>query len=674
MARFIVSILCLVCCSSLGAVNAAGMTVSMDTQLRGNPIRKVVTMLQDMQKAVETEGEKEKVLFDKSMCYCSTTSGNLESSIQTSSAQIDSLTGSLSKSSAQKSQLAQDIIQHKADREEATKAVASSKALRGKEAAEFAASSGEAKAQIFAMDNALAALNKGVSASLLQTTAGQTIKHVLENSPAISDSQRGVLLSFLESGEGEGGTDQIVGIVEQMKETMEADVKETTAEEEEAKASFSSLSASKEKEIAAATAAIESKMARVAEAGVAVAQGKADLKDTEQALAEDQKFKGNLAETCATKEKEQDERVALRAQEIQAISETVEMLNGDEALELFKKTLPSPAAASSFLQVSSHARAHAAAGLQMRATALLRNMLSHSVSVKTMLLKLKSTGKSGKSITDVIDGMIASFKKEQEDSDKKKDFCTAELAKTEAEVGALKKTVADIDADVEEKQDTQSTLATQISTIQQGIADLDKSVVEATQQRKEEHAEYVATAAANQAAAELLGMAANRMKKFYAPDQYKAPPTTTEAAAYSFIQLKSEYKKNSGAGGIVGMLEEMVHDVNMDLAAGKMDEKTGQKDYEKAMEDAAAKRQTDSKLMVEKNGNKADGEVELQTALSLRSTKGEQLDLAEEKMHDLHINCDHHLQGYEDAKTNRAAELETLDAGKAVLEGKVAAF
>merc|ERR1719420_1745523 len=132
-----------------------------------------------------------------------------------------------------------------------------------------------------------------------------------------------MLLSLLASGseEEEGGSDQIIGIVSQMAETMESDLKETTAAEEEAKAGFTTLMASKEKEIAAAGKAIEEKTARVGELAVEAVQGKADLEGTEETLAEDIKLKANLAKTCATKQKEWDTRCKLRAEEIQAVSE-----------------------------------------------------------------------------------------------------------------------------------------------------------------------------------------------------------------------------------------------------------------------------------------------------------------------------------------------------------------
>merc|ERR1719386_200546 len=105
------------------------------------------------------------------------------------------------------------------------------------------------KANIAAMGGALDALRKGLSASLLQTSAGATLRSIIQNSPAVSESERSTLMSFLETGEG--GSDQIIGVVDQMKETMEADLKETVASEAEAKASFTNLLASKEKEIAA---------------------------------------------------------------------------------------------------------------------------------------------------------------------------------------------------------------------------------------------------------------------------------------------------------------------------------------------------------------------------------------------------------------------------------------
>ena len=282
-------------------------------ELRANPIRKVVTMLQDMQKTVEDEGKKEEDLFDKFMCYCSGGEGALTASIAAGEAQIEQLTATVSRGTAEKSQLDQDVATHKADREAAENVIKESTAMREKEAAEFAATSGDMKSNIGSMASALEALKKGVGAALLQTGVGSTLRNIIAHSPAVRASQRDSLLAFLETGSGtEGGTDTIIGIVEQMKETMEADLAETESSEAEAKTTFESLMTSKTSEIEAAGKAIETKSARVGTVAVEVVQGKADLEKTQKAVAEDTDFKANLKKSCATKQTEWDARCKLR--------------------------------------------------------------------------------------------------------------------------------------------------------------------------------------------------------------------------------------------------------------------------------------------------------------------------------------------------------------------------
>merc|ERR1719420_1970949 len=315
--------------------------LSAATEISANPIRKVVTMLQDMQKTVEDEGKKEQDLFDKFMCYCSGGDGALDTSIKEGNAQIDQLTAAIQRGTAEKSQLDQDVATHKSDRESAEKTMKESTAMREKESAEYAAASGDMKSNMNAMDGALESLKKGLSASLLQTGVGALLRNVVKTSPAVRNAEREMLMSYLETGSGlEGGSDQIIGIVEQMKETYAADLAETEGKEAEAKKTYETMMTSKKAEIEAAGKAIETKTARSGIVAVETVQAKADLEKTQKAIEEDTNFKANLKKNCAIKQKEWDERCKLRAQEIEAISETIKMMNSDDALELFKKRCP----------------------------------------------------------------------------------------------------------------------------------------------------------------------------------------------------------------------------------------------------------------------------------------------------------------------------------------------
>merc|ERR550537_505661 len=99
--------------SLMGATPVLGVMSRTEARLRKNPIRKVVTMLQDMQKSVEEEGEQEEELFEKFMCYCQNGESALEAQISQGKASIEQLAGTVEQSSAEKSQLDQDITQHK---------------------------------------------------------------------------------------------------------------------------------------------------------------------------------------------------------------------------------------------------------------------------------------------------------------------------------------------------------------------------------------------------------------------------------------------------------------------------------------------------------------------------------------------------------------------------------
>merc|ERR1719460_1491545 len=125
-------------------------------------------MLQNMQKKVEAEGEKEKELFDKYMCYCKTSGGDLSKSIADAGVKIPQLGADIKEAEAKNAQLKEDLKQHQVDRSAAKTAVADATALREKEAAEYEKESSEASANLAATNKAIAALEKGMG-SFLET-------------------------------------------------------------------------------------------------------------------------------------------------------------------------------------------------------------------------------------------------------------------------------------------------------------------------------------------------------------------------------------------------------------------------------------------------------------------------------------------------------------------------
>merc|ERR1719414_2356821 len=191
------------------------------------------------------------------------------------------------------------------------------------------------------MAKAIPALEKGTG-SFLQSAAAGTLRRLAVEAD-MSTANRDMLSSFLSQSQGyvpQGG--QIIGILKNMKDTMEASLAEATAAEDKAKADYEALAVSKEKEINANTKGIESKLDRTGQVGVKIETLTEDLDDTTKSLAEDQQFHADLEKNCAAKKAEWEVVQKTRADEQLALAETIKILNDDDALELFKKTLPSP--------------------------------------------------------------------------------------------------------------------------------------------------------------------------------------------------------------------------------------------------------------------------------------------------------------------------------------------
>merc|ERR1719502_1549322 len=119
-----------------------------------------------------------------------------------------------------------------------------------------------------------------------------------------------------------------------------------------------------------------------------------------------------------------------------------------------------------------------------------------------------------------------------------------------------------------------------------------------------------------------------------------------------------QYSKSQASGGIIQMLDSMMSDVEKDMTAAKMEEEDGQTEYEETMADAAAKRATDSKLVVAKEAAKAELNSKLDDAKSDKGDAENLLAGLNTKITDLHSTCDFLLDNYDFRKEARTNEIE----------------
>jgi len=674
-----------------------------------NPIRKVVTLLQAMQKKVAEEGEKEEAMHKNYMCYCRTNGGKLSESISAGQSKTENLGTNIKSSEAQLAGLKEALKQAQADRTAAKAAMSEGAAIREKAASAFASEKTEYDANIAAITKAIAALEKGMAGAFLQGQSAQVLKKLALKQDML-DADRQDLLAFLSGGTSADyspQSGQITGILKEIGDEMSKGLAAATADEEDAVKSHEELMAAKTKEVNALTASIESKTTRIGELGVAIVQMKNDLTDTEQAIIADQEFAANLNKGCASKEAEWAEIQKTRAEELVALAETIKVLNDDDALELFKKTLPS--AASSLVQLEQGRESR-----KMRALALLKQAATRArpdrahLDFIAMALHGKKIG-FGK-VIKMIDDMVATLNREQSDDNDKREYCGKQLDATDDKKKSIERSISDEETAVANAEEGISALKDEIASLEAGIRDLDKSVQEATEQRRQENADFKELMASDAAAKQLLGYAKNRLNKFYNPKLYRAPPkrelseeeriavnnggTATPTPApggiagtgISFVEVSAHvqdreapppppetfgaYAKKSGENtGVIAMIDLLVKDLDKEMTESQTAEKDAQADYETLMSDSAAKRTADSASLTEKTATKASLEGDLEAHKeSLGGAKSE-LAATLEYISSLHAECDWLLQYFDVRKDARASEVDALKNAKAVLSG-----
>jgi len=655
----------------LSGLSGADAATRSDSELAANPIRKVVNMLQKMQTKITEEGEKKEAAFDKYMCYCKNADSTLGQSISDAQNKIPQVESSISEGKASKKQLEAELKDAQVSRVEAKDTIAKAEALRSKEAKAFAAKKSELDTNIGALSKAIPAIEKGMSGAFLQTQQAATLRQISLSADMIP-ADRDLLASFLSEGSSYAPkSGEITGILKTLKDEMEKDLADATSSENSAIASFDSLVAAKKNEIAALTKAVESKTMRIGELGVKIAQMENDLEDTKEGLAEDKKFFADLDNTCAQKKAEWAEYKEMQSKELVALADTIKILNDDDALELFKKTLPS--ASSSFVQLQVGKKA-----VQEKVLSTLKSVRKGDPRLDLIAVAMHG-GKIGfEKIIKMIDNLVVELKAEQGiDSDKKK-YCEAELDKAEDKHKELNLDISDLEKAIEDGKEQISALAAQIAALEKGIKDLDKSVSEATETRKEEHDTYVETLAANNGAKDLLGFAKNRLQKFYNPKLYVAPP----AREVGFAQLHGvaapppppeanlAYKKSGEeSGGVLAMIDALVADLDKDNQVMEVDEKNAQKEYETFMSDASEKRALDSKAITDAESAKAEAESDLQANKDSKGSKTMEAMETAKYISGLHGECDWLLQNYDARKAARSSEIDALGKAKAVLSG-----
>jgi chromosome segregation ATPase len=267
--------------------------------------------------------------------------------------------------------------------------------------------------------------------------------------------------------------------------------------------------------------------------------------------------------------------------------------------------------------------------------------------------------------------------------------------------------------------DESATLADEMKRLAKEVKEMDKAVAEATENRKEEHEEFITFQTENGAAVQLIEKAKNKLFKFYRPNQYKEAPKqeltdeekilaasgrsdmiataapemiagTSIAAVQTqlYTQLREStaddasaapppppatwdaYQKKDGkSNGVIALMDMLLKELQDGITEAENEEKTAQKDYERLMVESKESRASMSESITSKEVAKADLDTKIEATKEKKTSEETQLTSLKQTMAQLHADCDFLVENYDLRKTARENEVEGLKNAKSVLSG-----
>jgi len=444
---------------------------------------------------------------------------------------------------------------------------------------------------------------------------------------------------------------------------------------------------------------LSDKQKRSGELALSLSEDKDALEDQNTELDNATKYLAALMAACEQRRKDRDMRNKMRNDEIAAISEAIKILTDDDALETFKKAVPS----ASFAQQP--VPQHAMDTWDFLQTSSTRKALAR-VQERQPDAVTENAGQAAKVVDFMIDNMVETIHEDDVNDEHKKEWCANETTVMHQLESDKKALTEELTKKLEVLDDELATLTEEIKTTTMEIEDLDAEIFHSTEQRKKEHKEF-ATEYANAALAQsLVKKAAKRLEKFYSPNAAGAAllsvrqrhPRAPEPAVVarlskdvdfdSFVEISSTTKvrnadgtavdpivlpdtpqkyEKSESGGVMGLMNNMISDLESDMREGEVEEKHAAKDYVELMKESTETRAALVKSLKEKKLVKAEKEeTRMQTNqrndLTIEEVKHLQLYLAK-----LHTECDFLMRNFDNRHDARVSEEHGLESAESIV-------
>jgi len=646
----------------------AGTALASDV----TPVQKVLEMMNGMLEKGKKEKHEEQVQFAAYKQFCDDTKVEKKRAIEEANQKIEVLKADIEQYTATAEKLSKEISELDADISVWEGDVKAATKVREIEKADYDATHADYSESVDALERAIAVLKKQqhdrAQASLVQLTTMNFIPQDAKNMIQAfieQDPEEGLAVSAPEANAYEA---QSGGIVEMLDKLLDKFIEERTQLEKEemnSKHAYDMLMQDLKAQIGQAESDRDEKAEFKAETLQSKADAQGDLKDTTTTRDADEKYLADLSATCEQKAGDFEQRQQLRAEEIEAIEKSIEIIGSDSVSGNADKHLPSMVqTGKSFAQLRT---VNSGDENQQRVAQFLQEKGQELGSRVLSALAVRVQADPFAKVKKMIKDLIVRLMEEANEEAEHKGWCDTELSTNEQTRKEKTSAVESLHANIDELEASIAKLTEDIAELTKAVAELDAAMAKATSLRNEEKTKNTETISDSQEAQTAVAQALTVLKEFYA----KAAESTALAQTNEPEIFEDEYKgMQSSGGGVVGMLEVIESDFARLEADTKAAEASAQKEYDEFMTDSQVDKTEKATTIEHKSAKKQDEEQALTSNREDLEGTQKELDAALAYFDKLKPSCVDAGVSYEDRVARRKEEIESLQEALKILNGE----
>mmetsp|Transcript_3998 Transcript_3998/g.9307 ORF Transcript_3998/g.9307 Transcript_3998/m.9307 type:complete len:719 (+) Transcript_3998:57-2213(+) len=686
------------------------------------PVEKVIDLLRGMQSSVEEEGKAEAASYDTFACFCKNTTQANSAAILKSQLSIDEDSASLEEKTELKAEKAGNLLKAKKKVEEVSAEKESQEAKWQQDKASYQTQDADLVKAIESITGSIRVLEASKPSANELLSTRQSVKRNLDLAEALKlvdegPQWRGARV-FLQEEVDPSKPDYkhhsqgIIAVLMKLEETFKG-------QKSEADSNWARVDASFKLKQTELTNVLDETAARIVQLeqdidGLATetAELRNSLLQSQEKLKDEQLYSTDLTQLCETRAKDWDQRSKMRAGELEAIAQALDVLQGrvSPATKVNQRTVhpvveeaptvsvaPAPAPALSFLQggmakarsllarqrrsmaTGSERRLLHAIELMQRDGGRLRSkalaaLASHLAKQPTLTLRESLEKKSADPFSNVkglIQRLIERLLKEATEEATKKGFCDTELKKAMQDRDFRWAAVSKLNVELQKLSAKHDELAQEIDDLKSSSASQGESLESAKAARTAEAAENAKALSMAKEGLEAVEEAMTILRSFYtqaakAGALLQASPVDEDTSGPGF---KGAYKgKQADGEGVLGLLEVIKSDFERTLRVTSKDEKEAAAafvQFERTGKSGSAG--MDKKVEL----NQADLEA---TALSIEEKRNELasnmalVDAALKTVEELKPMCIDTGMSFEERDEKRRLEVESLKKALCILD------